>query len=89
VAPEGHHSFKYFLTGISGGIMLFALFGLSPGSDVLAHLGGFVCGLLLGIVQLLQLRLAKNKTANIFAGLMFCLLVVCPWWFALSHAGAP
>lgn len=76
---------KYTLASIAGGVMLFALLGLSPGSDVLAHLGGFVSGLALGGVLLLRPRLAQNTTANIFAGLTFCLLVILPWWLALSN----
>src|SRR5213078_4135285 len=33
---------KYLLSGIGGGLMLFILFGLTPGTDVMAHFGGFV-----------------------------------------------
>jgi hypothetical protein len=60
------------------------LLGLSPGSDVVAHLGGFVSGLVLGGILLLRSRLAQNTAANIFAGVAFCLLVILPWWLALN-----
>lgn len=79
---------KYALTGVIGAVMLFALLGLSPNSDVLAHLGGFVSGLALGTISLLMPKLARNTAANIFAGVVFCLLVVLPWWAALNHSAA-
>jgi len=79
---------KYTVASLAGGVMLFALLGLSPGSDVVAHLGGFVSGLVLGGILLLRPRLAQNTTANIFAGVAFCLLVILPWWLALSKNAA-
>ena len=79
---------KYTVASLAGGVMLFALLGLSPGSDVVAHLGGFVSGLVLGGILLLRPRLAQNTAANIFAGVAFCLLVILPWWLALSKNGA-
>jgi rhomboid protease GluP len=77
---------KYALSGMVGGIMLFALLGLSPESDVLAHLGGFVSGFALGGLLKMKSRLAQNTTANVFAGIIFCVLVILPWWLALNHA---
>jgi len=32
------------------GILLFVLYGFSPGTDTLAHFGGFVAGLVLGAI---------------------------------------
>jgi rhomboid protease GluP len=78
-------SLKFAIGGITAGIMLFALLGLSPGSDVLAHFGGFTSGLALGGLLLIAPRLRQNTIANIITGLAFCALVVLPWWFALSN----
>ena len=86
IARGNRHSLKYAIVGVIGGLMLFALLGLNPEADVLAHLGGFVTGLTLGIVLALVPRSAQNTPANIVAGLIFCLLVVVPWWLALKHA---
>jgi membrane associated rhomboid family serine protease len=80
-------SWKVALGGVAAGAMLFALLGLDPGSDVLAHLGGFVSGLMIGGVLLLAPRLCRNSVANVVAGLVFCGLVVLPWWLALRGAG--
>ena len=80
-------SWKYALGGLGGGAMLFALLGLSPDSDVLAHLGGFVSGMVLGGVLLLAPRVCRSTAANVVAGIVFCALVILPWWAALWHAG--
>jgi rhomboid protease GluP len=76
------HPAKYIVTGISGGLMLFVLFGLSPDSDVLAHLGGFLSGLLLGGLLASFPALARNNSANLGSGLLFAILVILPWWRA-------
>jgi membrane associated rhomboid family serine protease len=74
---------KYILSGILGGVMLFLLLGLSPGTDLLAHGGGFVTGLLLGAI-LTRLPGASSKTAvHLLCGFLFTTLVVWPWWLAL------
>jgi rhomboid protease GluP len=80
-------SWKYALGGVAAGALLFALLGLSPNSDVLAHLGGFVSGLALGGVLLLAPRVCRSTGANVAAGFVFCALVILPWWAALRHLG--
>jgi membrane associated rhomboid family serine protease len=80
-------SWKHAVSGVAGGVMLFALMGLSPGADVLAHLGGFIAGLFLGAVLLLLPRIVQNPVANLLAGSVFCVLVILPWWLALKAAG--
>jgi membrane associated rhomboid family serine protease len=77
---------KYSVSGIAGGVMLFVLSGLSPGSDVLAHFGGFATGLLLGSLLALVPRVAQKAGINLVCGLLFALLVIVPWWLALSSA---
>jgi len=80
----GRHAPAAFRSGsVLGGAMLFVLLGLNPGSDVLAHLGGFVAGLLFGIVLVRFPAAPSQHTANLLGGLGFTLLVVVPWWLAL------
>jgi rhomboid protease GluP len=79
-------SWKVALGGVAAGTMLFALLGLDPGSDVLAHLGGFVTGLIIGGLLRLAPRLCRNSFANVVAGVVFCGLVILPWWLALRGA---
>jgi membrane associated rhomboid family serine protease len=82
------HAAKYIVSGIVGGVMLFVLLGLTPGTDVLAHFGGFVAGLVLGGLLALIPNLAQRVAPNLVCGLLFALLVIVPWWFALSRGGS-
>jgi membrane associated rhomboid family serine protease len=74
---------KYILSGILGGVMLFLLLGLSPGSDLLAHAGGFGTGLLLGAILTRLPALRKRSEVHILCGFLCTLLVIWPWWLAL------
>jgi rhomboid protease GluP len=76
---------RWALTGLAGGIMLFVLLGLAPETDVLAHFGGFVSGLVLGALLIPWPDLVKNKALNGAAGLVLVLLTALPWWLALRH----
>jgi rhomboid protease GluP len=82
------HAAKFILSGLCGGVMLFALLALTPGTDVVAHLGGFACGLLLGALLGLVPAIAQKPRANLLGGLVFALLVIVPWWLALRSAAA-
>jgi len=77
------------LQSVAAGVMLLALFGLSPGSDVLAHLGGFVGGLLIGSVLGRFSTREIGPAPNLAAGLILGLLIVLPWGLALRHARHP
>ena len=78
---------KYVLSGILGGVMLFLLLALGPGTDLLAHGGGFVSGLLLGAILTRLPGLSPRADANILCGLLFTALVIWPWWLALRSSG--
>jgi len=80
------HARKFILSGVCGGVMLFVLLALTPGTDVVAHLGGFVCGLLLGALLSLVPAIAQKAGANVLSGMLFALLVILPWWLALRGA---
>ena len=80
------HARKIIIGGIAGGVMLFALLGLSPDSDVVAHAGGFVGGVALGSLLSLRPRLARDDLANLVAGVIFALLVIWPWRLAIMAA---
>jgi membrane associated rhomboid family serine protease len=78
---------KYLLGGVAAGVMLFILFGLSPspGTDIVAHLGGFLAGLLLGaILAFAPVSVLKNSRSNLLAGSAFTIMVVITWRLALN-----
>jgi membrane associated rhomboid family serine protease len=79
------HAGKYIVSGIVGGVMLFVLLGLTPGTDVLAHAGGFATGLLVGALLSLIPGLAQSTGVNFLSGFAFALLVLVPWWLALTR----
>jgi len=77
---------KYILSGILGGVMLFLFLGLSPGSDLLAHAGGFVSGLLFGTILTRLPGTIKSTALNFLCGFLFTALVILPWWLALRSS---
>jgi len=82
---RGPHARKYIISGIAGGVMLFVLLGLAPDTDVLAHLGGFVCGVALGGLAGLGRHDRQERRGDFIAGLVFAVWVIVPWWLALRH----
>jgi len=83
---QSPHAVKFILSGICGGVMLFVLLALTPGTDVVAHLGGFAAGLVLGALLSLIPASAQRPGANLFSGFTFAILVIVPWWLALRSA---
>ena len=77
---------RNFTGAIMAGVLLFVLLGLSPESDVIAHLGGFVAGTLLGSLLSIVPRLAHRPRINLAAGILFAILVILPWLRALAKA---
>jgi rhomboid protease GluP len=71
------------LGGLGGGFMLFALLGVSPGTDVVAHAGGFAGGLLFGAVLARRLDLARHAFTNVVTALAALGLTMITWWLAL------
>jgi rhomboid protease GluP len=78
-------SLRAVIGAILGGAMLFVLLGLGPETDVLAHLGGFLAGLVIGIPLSVKPRFSQQTSLNLLCGLAFALLVILPWWLALKH----
>jgi membrane associated rhomboid family serine protease len=74
---------RLFASGILAGVLLFVLLGLSPEADVVAHLGGFITGLLLGSLLAFAPRLTQRPPVNVIAGILFAALVILPWFWGL------
>jgi len=75
---------RLFVSGILGGGLLFVFLGLGPQTDVVAHLGGFVAGILLGLGLSLAPGLTQRLWVNLIAGILFTALVILSWLFALT-----
>lgn len=76
---------KFIVSGFLGGVFLFLFLGTSPGTDVLAHAGGFLSGVLLGSALTLVPRLSHQRLLNFLSALGFGLLVLWPWWLAMRN----
>jgi membrane associated rhomboid family serine protease len=74
---------RLIASGLLAGVMLFVLLGLGPGTDVVAHLGGFLSGLLLGAALAWVPGLAQRAGSNLLCGLILGGLIILPWWLAL------
>ncbi|MDB6068538.1 MAG: rhomboid-related rane protein [Pedosphaera sp.] len=74
---------KDMLVGLAAGVMLFALYGLAPGTDLPAHFGGFVAGLGLGaMLANIPAKFSHSNTANLVSGMLLVTVVVTTWWLA-------
>jgi rhomboid protease GluP len=80
------NTFRLFAAGITGGLLLFVLLGFGPESDVVAHAGGFITGLVLGVPLALAPKFVHRPWLNLAAMILFTILVVVPWWLALTSA---
>jgi rhomboid protease GluP len=75
---------KVVLSGILSGAMLFILLGLNPESDVVAHLGGFLAGGLLGGAMVwLPPPVLHDTRLNAVSLLVLCLTVIGTWLLAI------
>jgi membrane associated rhomboid family serine protease len=81
-------SMKHFVSGVAAGIMLFVLYGLSPGTDLAAHFGGFVAGLLFGLMLVhAPVRFSQSIKINLISGFLLVAMVVVTWRLALAKIG--
>jgi membrane associated rhomboid family serine protease len=81
---------KQVMQAVGGGLLLFLLFGVNPASDVIAHVGGYVCGMLVGIVlALLPERVLQSKVVTIGSVLVLAMLVGWTGWLAETAGTDP
>ena len=76
---------KHILAGVAAGVMLFVLFGLAPGTDIVAHFGGFLAGLLLGgILVRAPVAFIQNPKVLVLSVSLLTTLIVLTWRLALK-----
>jgi rhomboid protease GluP len=69
--------------GLIAGCLLVVLLGLSPKSDVIAHLGGFIAGVGLGLLAMRFRNMFLRRATNIVCAVGFVALVIVTWLPAL------
>ena len=81
---RGPKIWKFIMNGMLAGLMLFVLLGLDPQSDVVAHLGGFVAGALLGsLLTRVPLAFLHHYVLNLGSAAILIGLFLWTWSFAL------
>jgi len=77
-------SARYVISGVLAGFLLFVLFGLSLKSDVLAHFGGFLSGLVFGsLLALVPESTLQKKNLNLSALVLLLIALGGPWVVAI------
>jgi membrane associated rhomboid family serine protease len=90
IPPFSHWSshpraLKQLLQAAFASIMLFVLLGVAPSSDVIAHLGGFVAGAILGVALNFRPATAlRDWRFTTVAWVVFATLVTLTGWLALK-----
>lgn len=69
--------------GVMAGCLLVVLLGFSPRSDVIAHVGGFIAGILLGAPVMACRTRARRRVTDIASAFSAMMLVAGVWWLAL------
>jgi len=69
--------------GVIASCLLVVLLGLSPKSDVVAHLGGFVAGGALGMIALRYRTAFTRRWFNVVAGVICSVLIILTWALGL------
>ncbi len=74
---------RSLVRSLLGGLLLFVLLGLNPASDVVAHTGGFVGGVLLGFALAgLPRSLLRHPVANLVCGTLLAGTLITAWSLA-------
>ncbi len=72
------------MRGIVATFLMLVLIGFSPRSDVVAHVGGYVGGVVFGLVMMhLSAKALKDSITSLAAAAVLFLTVITTWWLAL------
>lgn len=85
--PKHPVPFQRRLIGLAVGLMLFLLYGIAPGNtDIAAHIGGFLAGLLLGaLLLLIPTRWRQRKSLDFTAFLLVLAVFASAWRLAATR----
>jgi rhomboid protease GluP len=75
---------RYILSGVGAGMFMFVMFGTNANSDVLAHFGGFVGGVLFGaLLSLAPEKFTQKRFVDVAAMFFFVTISALAWILAL------
>jgi membrane associated rhomboid family serine protease len=73
------------LRGAAAGFLILVLLGFGPGTDMLAHVGGFLAGAILGLaLNAVRPAVLQRGAVNVLAGMALAALVTLAWRQALA-----
>lgn len=76
---------RLIIRSFAAAVSILLLLGLNPNSDVIAHVGGFVFGCVLGCaLHLLPRSVRENTTLNQICVLLTVSWVIFTWWLAMN-----
>ena len=82
---ESPKAIRQILSGLLGGFLLFVLVGLNPASDVIAHAGGFLAGVVLGAaLALAPSRWSRKPAVDQTAGAIALVVFGIAWALAIA-----
>jgi membrane associated rhomboid family serine protease len=68
---------------LAGGVLLLVLISFSPGTDVVAYVGGFLAGTIFGVgLGFFGPKTLHRKSVNLGSGLLLCALIIVTWLLA-------
>jgi membrane associated rhomboid family serine protease len=70
--------------GAMAAFLMLVLVGFAPGTDMVAHVGGFLAGAILGLgLNAVRPAVLQNGTVNVLSALALAVLVTAAWRQAL------
>jgi membrane associated rhomboid family serine protease len=70
--------------GAAAAILVLVLMGFSEGTDIVAHVGGFFFGAILGIILHFAPKVVRGKFVNSFSICALTAVTILMWWLALK-----
>jgi membrane associated rhomboid family serine protease len=71
---------------LGAGVLILLLTGFSPESDIVAHVGGFIGGLILGLaLNWIPPKRLQEHAVNLTAGIAVSVLLLTTWGLAIAH----
>jgi membrane associated rhomboid family serine protease len=77
---------SWFPRAVAGGVLILVLIGFSPGADMVAHVGGFVAGIIFAL-PLAWVRPAalQRRAPNLICGIVLTVLLTVTWRLACGR----
>ncbi len=69
--------------GAAAAFLVLVLIGFAEGTDIIAHVGGFFCGAIIGVALHFLPAITRGTATNTFSTLILTSVTLVTWWLAL------